>query len=132
MLHDSENQQLVDSLKDLSGLVAIYLHGSMARGCAREESDIDLALLFRHDILADRVDLLYRSGELEAKLGRRVHLAVLSNRQLVFAKEVIAHGHLIFCRDRYYCDCFAMRVLADYADFKQMRKPVTGVYGVDV
>lgn len=40
MLHDSEIQQLVDSLKDLPGLVAIYLHGSMARGCARGKATL--------------------------------------------------------------------------------------------
>jgi uncharacterized protein len=131
MLSDSQFRILVDSLKDMHGLVGVYLHGSMARGCAREGSDIDLALLFRHDVSVDRVDLLYRSGELEAKVGRRVHLAVLSNRQLIFAKEVIVSGHLIFCRDRYYCDSFAMRVLADYVDFNRTREPVTGVYGVD-
>lgn len=128
MPSDSYRQTIIDHLRSLSGLVAIYLHGSVAKGTARPNSDLDLAVLYHHECKANPVQLLELAGELEARLGQPVHLGILSLDHLVFAKEVIAYGKTIFCNDKKYCDEFAMRVLSAYAELNERRNEVLKAY----
>jgi predicted nucleotidyltransferase len=126
----SENiiESVTDCLKDLPGLVAVYVHGSVVRGTCRPGSDLDLALLFRHDVAIDRVELMHISGELEAVLKIPVHIGILDRNSLVYAKEVIVNGRLIYCRDKQSSDVFSMYCLSGYAELNEQRQRVITSY----
>lgn len=80
-------------------LVAVYLFGTAARGALRDESDVDVAVLFAEDPPATLRGLhLGWAQDLSEILGRPVDLVVLN-----FADADLAHhvrgGRLVLDRD---------------------------------
>ena len=109
-------------------ILAAYLHGSIAKGTARPDSDVDIALLpnpGQHLPLKFRLEC---AGELESILGCPVDLGELSTGNLIYAKEVIANGQEIFTTNRFQSDLFMATSLAMYAELQQQRKEVLNAY----
>jgi uncharacterized protein len=129
-LHLSESmvETITACLQGMPGLSAVYVHGSVAKGTCRPGSDLDLAFLFHFGVSIDRVKLLHLSAELEAVLKVPVHIGVLDRNSLVYAKEVIMNGKLIFCNDKKNLDNFLMYSLADYAELNEQRQRVIDSY----
>ena len=100
-------------------VLAACLHGSTAKGTARPDSDVDLALL---PSPGERLPLKFRlecAGELESILGCPVDIGELSTRNLVYAKEVIANGQEIFTTNRFQSDLFMATSLAMHAEHQE-------------
>lgn len=115
-------------LEQNPAILAAYLHGSTAKGTARPDSDVDIALLpnpGKHLPLRTRLEF---AGELESVLGCPVDLGELSTRNLIYAKEVIANGTEIFTTNRFQSDLFMATALAMYAELQQQRKEVLNAY----
>ena len=115
-------------LKKYPAIIAAYLHGSTANGTAREDSDIDIALLPKP---GKNLPLQFRlecAGELTCLLGQEVDLGELSTRNLVYAKEVIENGREIFTTNRFESDRFLATSLAMYAELQQQRAEVLDAY----
>ncbi|MBW2011577.1 MAG: nucleotidyltransferase domain-containing protein [Deltaproteobacteria bacterium] len=125
---NSKKRIIINHLKQLPGLMAVFVHGSVAKGTEHPGSDLDLALLFHHDYSVSTLQLLMISGELESLLGRPVHIGLLSMDNVVFAREVIESGRLIYSKDQIYCDTFIMYALSFYADLNRQRKSVLDAY----
>ena len=120
--------QIQRVLEQHPAILAAYLHGSTAKGTARADSDIDIALL---PLPGKRLPLKFRlecAGELESILGCPVDLGELSTRNLISAKEVIEHGQEIFTTNRLQSDLFMATSLAMYAELQQQRKEVLYAY----
>ncbi len=121
-------EQVHRILKPYSSVLAAYLHGSTAKGSARPDSDVDIALL---PTPGQRLPLKVRlecAGELESVLGCTVDIGELSTRNLIYAKEVIANGQEIFTTNRFQSDLFMATSLAMYAELQQQRKEVLDAY----
>jgi uncharacterized protein len=82
---------------------AAYIFGSVARGRARPDSDIDVAVLVRGPLPAGRA-LAYRvrlALDLGAALGRSdVQLVLLHEASPLLAHRVLSQGTLVFERSR--------------------------------
>ncbi len=120
--------QVQRMLKGQPSILAAYLHGSTAKGTARPDSDVDLALLPNP---GEHLSLQFRlecAGELESILGCPVDIGELSSRNLVYAKEVIANGQEIFTTNRFQSELFMATSLAMYAELQQQRKEVLDAY----
>ncbi|VGO13720.1 hypothetical protein PDESU_02277 [Pontiella desulfatans] len=109
-------------------ILAAYLHGSTAKGTARQDSDIDIALLPEPGHRLPLRQRLEYAAELEAQLGAAVDVGELSSGNVVYAKEVVAHGREIFTRNRFKSDLFMATSLAMYAELQQQRKEVLDAY----
>jgi predicted nucleotidyltransferase len=121
-------EQVQRMLEGQPSVLAAYLHGSTAKGTARPDSDVDLALLPNP---GEHLSLKFRlecAGELESILGCPVDIGELSTRNLVYAKEVIANGQEIFTANRFQSDLFMATSLAMYAELQQQRKEVLDAY----
>jgi uncharacterized protein len=109
-------QILREAPKDL---VAAYLFGSVARGTARLDSDVDLAVLFAN---APASTLSAQPFALEdnlcAQLGRPVQIVVLNSAPPDLAFRVLREGRLILDRDSAARARFEVRTRNEYFDIK--------------
>ena len=117
-----------EKLQQMSSICAVFIHGSAVKGSLRPDSDVDLAILplSGERITAD--ERMAMAGELAMLVGREVDLGILSTNNLVYAKEVIEHGELLFTKNTFFSECFVSTCLSMYADLQQDRKEVLYAY----
>ena len=119
---------IVSLLSSQGHVAAAYLLGSAADGRLRPDSDVDIAVL---PIAPNRLLLTERltlAAELSRLAGRDVDLGVLTTRNLVYAKEAVTRGRLIFDRDHSMTATFEMYALSMYASLQEARREVLRVY----
>lgn len=114
--------ELLDTARDVlqphaAELVCAYLFGSEARGDAHTDSDVDVAVLFRHDPppSLDGLGLDLAAG-LEQRLGRTVDLVVLNRDSPDLVHRVLRDGNLLLETDRAARVRFEVKSRADYFD----------------
>jgi predicted nucleotidyltransferase len=112
-------EALVAFLAAQPDVLAAYLFGSHATGRARPESDVDVAVLLSGTDAMERFErLLGLMGEVEEALGRRpADVVVLNDAPPLLAHQVLAHGWLIFERDRAARVEFEVRAGKIYAEY---------------
>jgi len=103
-------------------LIALYRFGSEAKGNARPESDVDLAVLARHPIPALRRFEL--AQELASQLHRDVDLVDLRSASTVMRMQVISTGECLFkVSDRLQGE-FEDLVYSAYARLNEERREI--------
>ena len=109
-------------------IAAAYFLGSGAEERLRADSDVDIALLpvqGKHFTAPQRLNL---AADLTSLAGRPVDLGILHTGNLVYAKEAVAGGRLIFERDHSATTRFAALVFSMYADLQENRREVLHAY----
>jgi uncharacterized protein len=117
----------MDLLPDLKAILdgervvaAAWVFGSVARGEAREDSDLDVAVLLRDrraDALTHRRELGDLAARLETAAGRRIDLVVLGLRDPILAHRVLSEGVLVSDADPERRIDFTSDALARYLDW---------------
>jgi predicted nucleotidyltransferase len=115
-------------LQEQAAVEAAYVLGSAVTGQLRPDSDIDIAILPRPAAALTVVDRMGLSAQLGKLLGRTVDLGVLTHANLVYAKEAVARGRLIFERDHAATARFEMLTLSMYAALQEARREVLRAY----
>lgn len=121
-------KSVADRLGQESCVAAAYLLGSAAEGRLRADSDVDIALLPVRGTAFTGKARLDLAADLEAPIGRPVDLGVLSTGNLVYAKEAVSRGKVIFERDRSARVRFTALVFSMYADLQENRREVLHAY----
>ena len=104
------DRQVREGLAARGDVAFAYLFGSRAKGTARPDSDVDLAVHFGADVgrgtdgedtasVERKKSALELEGVLERELGRRVQVVVLEDAPPGLAHNVLDTGRLVFCRD---------------------------------
>lgn len=109
-------------------IAAAYFLGSGAEERLRADSDVDIALLpvqGQHITTPERLNL---AADLTSLAGRPVDLGILQTGNLVYAKEAVTRGRVIFERDHAITARFAALVLSMYADLQENRREVLNAY----
>lgn len=109
-------------------IAAAYLLGSAAAGRLRADSDVDVALLMARGVAFSGRERAELAADLETIVGRPVDLGVLHTGNLIYAKEAVACGKLLFERDRAARARFAMLALSMYASLQETRREVLRAY----
>lgn len=100
-------------------IACVYLFGSVARGEAKANSDIDLAVLYRNgpppgfDALG-----IPLAGELERLLGKRVDVVVMNSAPVDLIHRILRDGILVFERDKSARVRFEVLARSKYFDLK--------------
>lgn len=115
-------------LEEHVAIDAAYVLGSAVTGRLRPDSHFDIAVLLRPAAVRSVVDRMGLAARLGSILGRPVDLGLLSHANLVYAKEAVAHGRLIFEGDHGITARFAMRTLSMYAALQEARREVLRAY----
>ncbi|HXO22525.1 MAG TPA: nucleotidyltransferase domain-containing protein [Thermoanaerobaculia bacterium] len=100
-------------------IAAAYLFGSVARGTARRDSDVDVGILYSTDPPSGLAGLgLALEGELERALGRDVQVVVLNRAPVDLVHRVLRDGKLIYERDRSRRIAFEVRSRNEFFDLQ--------------
>ncbi len=101
---------------------AVYLFGSMVKGNAIAESDVDIAVLAEKPLPAMALWLL--AQDLAKEVNRDVDLVDLQTASAVLRIQIIANGERLFCRDEKAATLFEDFVFADYARLNEERADI--------
>ena len=108
---------------DPRGAVAVYLFGSVARGEARPDSDIDVGILFAAEPPATLDAPQFAvEAELERFLGRQVQVVALNRASADLVHRVLRDGRLVLDRDRSARIRFEVRSRNEYFDMAPIRR----------
>lgn len=108
---------------DARGAQAVYLYGSVARGEARSDSDIDIGILFAAEPPATLdAPQFALEAELECLLGRPVQVVALNRASADLVHRVLRDGRLVLDRDRAARVRFEVRSRNEYFDMAPIRR----------
>jgi predicted nucleotidyltransferase len=123
-VHDLEN--VCRRLSDDPRVQAIYLFGSAAAGEAREDSDIDLAVMTGKRIgLGDELRL--RAIAVEELRRDDIDFVILDHAPPLLRYEVVTRGRRLFARDAAAVDMFEHRSIMTYMDTAHLRRMVRDI-----
>jgi len=108
-------ENIINIIKKYIDVELIYLFGSVITNRFNGESDIDIAIWSKEDILPKK--FMELKFELIKKMGREIDLINLKNTSLILTKEVIFKGRLIFKKDEKIKNEFEYRKIALYGQF---------------
>jgi uncharacterized protein len=115
--------ELIEFLRHaVPDLIALYRFGSQAKGRARPDSDVDLAVLASHPIPALRRFEL--AQELAAQLHRDVDLLDLRTAPTVMRMQVISTGECLAAPNEAARREFEMYTYSDYARLNEERRDI--------
>ncbi len=106
-------------------VVVAYLFGSVARGTARPQSDVDIAVLF--DARLDALARVEREMEIARNLPKElatgeIDLRSLHNVSPVFLAQVLGTGTLLYARSESERIAFEVRAMSEYLDTRPLRE----------
>ncbi len=97
------------------GVVLLYLHGSVAAGTARANSDVDIAVLFE---TTPRDSISATTAVTEALRGlvpqREMDIAILNEANPLLKQIVASTGNLLYARTTDDALKFELRAMHDY------------------
>jgi uncharacterized protein len=103
----------------LPDATAAWLFGSSARGMARQDSDIDVAVMFEASKSTNPWQLRQQAVELAAIWGRDVDLVNIRLVPCVLQKEIIQDHQRLFALDTEAADNYELFSLAQYRDYNE-------------
>ncbi|MDQ6995078.1 MAG: nucleotidyltransferase domain-containing protein [Mariprofundaceae bacterium] len=106
----------------LSGVLAVYLFGSVAKGVEHTGSDIDMAVLSDHVLLT--MDVWMLAQELAKDAGVDVDLIDLRRANTVMRMQIIAQGKRLICMNHNACEQFEDFVYTDFARLNEERAAI--------
>ncbi|MDU0114555.1 nucleotidyltransferase domain-containing protein [Psychrosphaera aquimarina] len=98
MPKDKTLEKIVTLTKDNDAIQAVWLYGSRARGLASDNSDYDLAILFKEHInepLTNRIRVEELSNNLSSQVDQEVNLIDISMAPLPLAMTVVTDNYLL-------------------------------------
>ena len=108
--------------KSVPDLIALYRFGSQAKGTARPDSDIDLAILARDPI--PNIRRFEIAQELAAQLHLDVDLVDLRTASTVMRMQVLSTGTCLDAPDEPAHREFEMYAYSDYARLNEERREI--------
>lgn len=115
--------RLREHFADLPSIAAVILFGSLARGQARPNSDVDLAVLFTHgradtwpnrsSLTADVMEILKRTD---------VDVVILNDAPPLLAHRVVRDGHVIYSADDRAVGEFIIHAMQQFEDTRKLRE----------
>lgn len=110
MEYQNNLDKVVGGLSSLAFVKAVILFGSRVNGNAREDSDIDIA------VLTEKI-----SRDQEAKIlgfsSENFDISIFDCLPLIIQFRIIKNGNMIFCRDEDYYHEVKFNVIRKYLDF---------------
>ena len=106
-----------------SCIEALFLFGSVARGEARQGSDLDVGVLLTHDAKASGLDVLRLNHDLTELLQRDdVQVTILNDAPALLLHRVARDGHVLYAKTNRAVAEFYIYALQQYEDTRRLRE----------
>jgi predicted nucleotidyltransferase len=100
-------------------ILLAFVFGSVAKGRERDESDIDIAILFSK---SPSFDASFKvKDEISDILKKEVDLAILNDASPILGMQVLKYGKLLFERNKGEYSKFFVKTMNFYYDLKTCR-----------
>jgi len=111
-------EKIARVLRKHEEILFAYLYGSVARGEAGEESDIDIGIFLNENFKPHGFYEIDLSREIEKKCNlKKVEVVILNKKPLRFLNQVLRYGKIIFSKDEKARIAFETYVTKAYIDF---------------
>ncbi len=120
--------EVIDFLIKKDFIISVYIYGSILTQNFRKDSDVDIALLISPDFNLNSIEKLKLASRLSLLIHREVHLGLLSNHSLIYSKEVLSKGYLLFTKDSFQNDMFRSTAYSMYFELKRNLREVYNEY----
>lgn len=117
----SISQIAIDTLSQVA--VFAYLMGSAETPRFRDDSDVDIAYYPKDSIPAERIKSIHEF--LEETFERSVDLVSLKNIDLIYGRQVLESGRLLFVHDKEQLLRWKVYHMSLYPDFKRSIEVIT-------
>ena len=118
-------RSLKESLEKFSvqqeNFLLVFLFGSFARGFGTDESDVDVAIMFKK--VPDFYELCDLKDQLSCCAGKEVDIVTLNTASPIIKMQVLRYGLLVKKDKRAYNDFF-VSTFNEYNDLKYVRKEI--------
>ncbi|WDE98222.1 nucleotidyltransferase domain-containing protein [Lentisphaera profundi] len=114
-------EHIIKSLQELhpEGLI---LFGSHSKGCARKDSDIDIAFLSSKSF--SEYDVFCKAEALASELNCDINLINLQNASTVFAYNILTSGTILQISNDYHWNRFSYLTYSLYAKLNEERHEI--------
>jgi predicted nucleotidyltransferase len=117
---ETTERQILDAIDEIPGISSLLVFGSRARGNARPDSDLDVAVQPDDGQQDDHARLKLRSRVASALAdlapGGRVDVVLLDRAPDLLRQRVMEHGRMILCRDEGAWRDLRVRTMREYGD----------------
>lgn len=101
---------ILNELSKLPFVRALILFGSQVNGMARQDSDIDIAVLTKNLSKQQETKILGYSND-------KVDISLFNKLPLIIQFRIIKDGKIVFCRDKKYLHETKYNTIKKYLDF---------------
>ena len=108
--------------RNKADVLIIFMFGSSVKGHLTEDSDIDIAILFKE--LPDLYAINQIRDELSNLIKREVDVVVLNNSSPIIRMQVLKNGVLLINKNKAIYNDFFVRTVKEYDDLKRVRKEI--------
>jgi len=102
---------------------AAWVFGSISRGEARADSDIDVAVMFDASVTVNAWQLREQAQVLASQWGREVDLVNIRDASPVLQCEIIQANQRLFAKDAEQADNFELFAMSQYRDYNERFAP---------
>ncbi len=108
----------------IEGLLSVYFFGSSITRDFTDTSDVDIAILAKHDSPIDAIHLWEVRHVLADILNREVDLVDLRKANTVFQAEIISTGLRVYCSEEYTVEFFETMIYSMYGELNENRREI--------
>lgn len=114
-------KRLITQLSSCSGVKAIYLFGSRARGKAGPLSDIDICVIAPGVSEKDKIDILGYASD-------KVDVVLFNDLPIIIKARVFREGKPLYVADQKYINGLEWKTTKEYWDFKPILRQFIEAY----
>ena len=123
ILSDRELGRLYDFVVGRSDIEAVILFGSVARGEARPDSDLDIGVLLNRQAYEAGFDVLRLIAEVSDVFERSdIDVVVLNGATPLLMHRVVRDGHVLYARSNRAVAEFQIYAIQQYEDTRPLRE----------